>query len=556
MTKPMLMVVDDHVANRDLVRQELLKRYAAEYEIIALATPAAAFTQIEAYSGQREAIALIVAAQHMEAMSGIEFLEHAHKRYAWAKRLLLVPQAVRSASKPILRAITLGQLDRFVKLPSQSPDEQFHHIITQLLLEWQRQHTMPFKMVTLIGQRNDAYAYELRDLLHRSSLPFAFHEADSLEGEQLLQNAGVPSGPFPVLILFSGQVFTKPTLEEMAVALGVRHSREEGIFDLAIIGAGPAGLSAAVYGASEGLRTLVVDRETFGGQAGTTSLIRNYLGFPFGISGAELLSRALDQAWSFGAETSVLRQATDLRAADDHRIITFADGSEITCRAVVLAMGASYQRLGVPSLEELIGSGVFYGGGVTEAQAMQGKHVFVIGAGNSAGQAAVHLAKYAEQVTMLVRSSSLTSTMSDYLIKEIEAADNIEVRYRTVVVDGGGNQQLETLTLENLVSGERETTPASALFILIGAIPRTEWLPTSILRDSKGFILTGTDLASRLEQGVHAGHVRPLLLETSLPGVFAAGDVRYGSVKRVAAAVGEGGTAIQSVHRYLATLTR
>lgn len=556
MTKPVLMVVDDHAANRDLVRQGLLKRYAAEYEIIALATPAAAFAHIDAFSGQREAIALIAAAQHMETMSGIDFLDQVHERYAWAKRLLLVPQAVRSASKPILRAITLGQLDRFVKLPAQSPDEQFHQTITELLSDWWRQRSAPVSIVTIISQRSDPYAYALRDLLHRSSLPYRFYETDTDEGRTLLEQAGAADGPFPVLIRFDGYVQSNPSLEEVAVAYGVRHSDEAGIFDLVIIGAGPAGLSAAVYGASEGLRTLIVDRETFGGQAGTTSLIRNYLGFPFGISGAELLSRALDQAWSFGAETSVLRQATDLRAAGDQRIVAFSDGSAITCRTVVLAMGASYQRLGVPSLEELIGRGVFYGGGVTEAQAMQGKHVFVIGAGNSAGQAAVHLAKYAEQVTMLVRSSSLTSTMSDYLIKEIEAAENITVRYRTVVVDGGGHQQLETLTLENLVSGERETTPASALFILIGAIPRTEWLPPTIRRDSKGFILTGTDLAFGTEQGVHAGHHRPLLLETSLPGVFAAGDVRYGSVKRVAAAVGEGGTAIQSVHRYLASLPK
>jgi thioredoxin reductase (NADPH) len=278
-------------------------------------------------------------------------------------------------------------------------------------------------------------------------------------------------------------------------------------------------------------------------------MIRNYLGFPFGISGAELTNRALDQAWSFGAETSVLRQAVDLRAEGDQRIMSFSDGSQIVSRTVVLATGASYQRLGIPNLEALVGAGVFYGGGVTEAQTVAGQQVFVIGAGNSAGQAVLHLAKYAASVTMLVRGSGLEATLSDYLVQEIRATDNITVRLRTVVVDGFGVARLERLVLQNVGSDETETVAATALFVLIGAQPRTGWLPPAILRDPKGFILTGTDVPP-VEGAAHP----PLLLETSLPGVFAAGDARYGSVKRVAAAVGEGGTAIQSVHRYLARL--
>jgi thioredoxin reductase (NADPH) len=308
-------------------------------------------------------------------------------------------------------------------------------------------------------------------------------------------------------------------------------------------------LSAAVYGASEGLRTLVVERETIGGQAGTSSLIRNYLGFPFGISGAELTNRALDQAWAFGAETSVLRQATDLRRDGSNYILVFADGTQIISRTVVLAMGASYQRLDIPNLEALVGVGVFYGGGVTEAQAMEGQHVFVAGAGNSAGQAAVHLAKYADRVTMLVRGGNLASSMSDYLVQEIKTTDKIEVWLRTTIVDGQGAQRLEGLVLKDMVSGDTRTVPATALFVLIGAQPRTEWLPASILRDKRGFILTGPDLQSNEELSPPKPR---LLLETSLPGVFAAGDVRHGSVKRVAAAVGEGGMAIQAVHHYLA----
>jgi thioredoxin reductase (NADPH) len=316
-----------------------------------------------------------------------------------------------------------------------------------------------------------------------------------------------------------------------------------------VIGAGPAGLSAAVYAASEGLRTLVVDRESIGGQACTSSLIRNYLGFPVGIGGADLCNRALDQAWSFGAETSVLREVTDLRADGDRRIVVLRDGAVLTARSVVLATGASYQRLAVPRIEALVGAGVFYGGGITEAPAMAGQQVYVVGAGNSAGQAAVHLAKYAAKVTMIVRGAGLATSMSAYLVRTIEAACNIDVRLHTTVVDGHGTDRLEELVLADTTTGQTQTVPAGALFVLIGALPRTDWLPASIHRDAKGFVLTGQDLTT----GPAVGRERlPRPLETSLPGVFAVGDVRHGSVKRVASAVGEGGISIRFVHDYLA----
>jgi thioredoxin reductase (NADPH) len=300
---------------------------------------------------------------------------------------------------------------------------------------------------------------------------------------------------------------------------------------------------------------MVVDRETVGGQAGPSSLIRNYLGFPLGIGGAELCNRALDQAWSFGAETSVLRPATDLRHDGDDRVVDFADGTQIRTRAVVLATGASYQRLGVPSLESLVGAGVFYGGGITEAQAMDGAHVYVVGAGNSAGQAAVHLAKYAEQVTMIVRGGALGASMSDYLVKLIGAAENIAVRLHTTVIDGHGDGRLEQLVLRDSRTGRIESVAAGAVFVLIGAQPHTAWLPDSIQRDRHGFVLTGTDVVLAGTPPTGGGKPRPpRVLETSMPGVFAAGDVRHGSVKRVASAVGEGGVTIQSVHQYLADL--
>lgn len=556
MTKPILMAVDDQIQELETIQQELLKRYITDYEVICEPSPEAALQRLEATQAAGGQVAILLAALQMAAIPGIDFLERAHELHPRAKRVLLTPWGNRSATKPLLKAISLGRIDRYGIKPSRSPDEQFHHLITGLLQEWQRQQYGQTEVVTIVGERWSARSYELRDLLQRSGLPFGFHEVESDEGQALLQQVGHPNGPFPVLVRFDGQVLTNPSNEEAAVALGARHSFEEGVFDLAIVGAGPAGLSAAVYGASEGLRTIVVERETIGGQAGTSSLIRNYLGFPFGISGAELTNRALDQAWSFGAETSVLREATDLRMEGRDRVLVFSNGSQIVSRTVLLAMGASYQRLGIATLEALVGAGVFYGGGVTEAQAMEGQQVFVAGAGNSAGQAAVHLAKYAKRVTMLVRGGDLTSSMSDYLVQEIKATDNIEVRLRTTIIDGRGAQRLEGLVLKDLASGKTQRVPATALFILIGAQPHTEWLPASILRDQRGFILTGPDLGSVEETVRELAPARPrLLLESSMPGVFAAGDVRHGSVKRVAAAVGDGGIAIQSVHQYLAQVS-
>ncbi|MEO8391922.1 MAG: FAD-dependent oxidoreductase [Chloroflexota bacterium] len=553
MTKPNLMLVDEQLHDLGILQQELLQRYATHYDVLAEASAESALARLEALQAAGGQVVIVLAAEQMTDMTGIGFLERAHELYPRAQRVLLIPAANRSASKPILKAISLGQIDRYTTKPSQSPDEQFHFLLTELLNDWQRQQQGQTEVVTLISERWDARSYEFRDILQRSGLPFKFYESDSEPGQSLLRRVGCPDGPFPVMVRFDGQVLTNPTNEAAAAALGARHSNEEGIFDLAIVGAGPAGLSGAVYGASEGLRTIVVDRDTIGGQAGTSSLIRNYLGFPLGIRGADLTNRALDQAWSFGAETSVLRPATNLRVEGQDRILVFADGREIISRTVVLAMGASYQRLGIPPLEALVGAGVFYGGGVTEAQAMEGQRVFVAGAGNSAGQAAVHLAQYAARVTMIVRGGSLNASMSDYLVKEIEAADNIEVRLHTRIVDGGGNPRLKALVLQEISSEETETVPAAALFVLIGAQPHTTWLPASILRDPRGFLLTGPDL-------LREGHSpegwllqrAPLLLETSLPGVFAAGDVRHGSVKRVASAVGEGGIAVQSVHQYLA----
>jgi thioredoxin reductase (NADPH) len=551
--KPILVLVDETQGDLERYTQELVKRYGDDYEIVSTASATLALAQLELYQQQGEQVVVTLAAQQMDEMTGLVFLEKVSEVYPHAKRVLLMPPGNRSTSKPILVAISKGILDRYVIKSEQLPDEQFHSIVTDLLR--QQLLSVPTKVVTLIGEQWDARCYEFRDLLQRSGIPFAFHPISSEEGQAWLTRMQCESGPFPVLIRYDGYVLTNPSDEDTALALGARHANEDGIFDLVIVGAGPAGLSAAVYGASEGLRTILVERGTIGGQAGTTSLIRNYLGFPFGISGAELTSRALDQAWSFGVQTSVMRQATGLRVEDDKRILDFKDGTSIIGRAVVLALGANYKRLEIPSLERFIGAGVFYGGGVTEARLLEGEQIFVVGAGNSAGQAAVYLAKFAAGVTMLVRGGNLASSMSDYLIQEIETTANLSVRFWTEVVDACGTQRLEGLTLRDRLSGETESAPAAALFVLIGAEPRTEWLPPTIVRDEQGFLLTGEDIPEDPVQEVFSGK-RPLVLETSVPGVFAVGDIRHGSVKRVAAAVGEGGMVLQSVHKYLTRLQR
>jgi thioredoxin reductase (NADPH) len=555
MTKPILIAVHEQPPELEIIQRELRSRYAVDYDVTCEGSAARALERLAVLRETGAQVLALFAPSDMTAMSGIEYLQRAHELHPRAQRVLLIPWGNRSASRPVLKAISLGRIDRYAIQPSRSPDERFHHLVSELLNDWQQQHAPP-TVVTVVGERRSPRSYEVRDLLQRGGLPFAFHTADSADGQALLQNVQQPAGPFPVFIRFDGQVLTNPTNEQAAAFLGARHSFEEGVFDLVVVGAGPAGLSAAVYGASEGLRTIVVDRETIGGQAGTSSLIRNYLGFPLGISGAELCNRALDQAWSFGAETSVLRQATQLRGAGTHRVLTFANGTEITTRTVVLATGASYQRLGIPSLESLVGAGVFYGGGVTEAQAMDGQQVYVIGGGNSAGQAAIHLAKHAERVTMIVRSGSLGASMSHYLVKTIEAKGNIDVHLYTEVIDGGGAGQLEELVLRDNTTGHTRAARAAALFVLIGAQPHTDWLPSSIQRDPRGFILTGQNLSPAATGTARTVQQRPpLLLETSMPGVFAAGDVRNGSIKRVASAVGEGGISIRSVHQYL-TLVR
>jgi thioredoxin reductase (NADPH) len=493
-------------------------------------------------------VALVLAAQWLPGTTGSELLERAVQLHPHVKRALLVPWRAWGdvpTAKAIFESMALGRIDYYVLRPASAPDEVFHHAVTSFLLDWSKARRVTPYTTLIVGQSWSGRAYELREVFQRCAIPHRFCVVDSDEGRRLVADAG-GDVRLPLVIYPNGQTLSDPTDREIAVANGAPTDADAKEYDLVIVGAGPAGLSAAVYGASEGLRTLVVDQGGIGGQATSSSLIRNYLGFPRGISGTVLAEEAYEQAWVMGTSFVFMQRATGLGREDDRIVVRIADLPRVECRAVVLAMGSTYRRLGVPALDELIGAGVFYGGPVSEAPAMTGKRVVVVGGANSAGQAAFHLARYARQVTMVVRAQSLEAGMSHYLVRELEATPNVEVRLDTSVVGGGGDRQLEHLVLQNALTGQKETLAADGLFVLIGARPNSDWLPADLARDSRGFLLTGGDLPD------HAWPLErpPLLLETSRPGVFAAGDVRHGSVKRVASAVGEGSIAVQLVHEY------
>ena len=555
--KPVLLAVDDRPEDLKTIARELHKRYGADYRVACDASAEAALKTLQDLKAADEEVAVVLSEWWISGMTGTEFLTHAHQLYPGAKRALLFERGNRTTREPILQAMALGQIDYYVPKPERSPDEEFHRAITEFLDEWAREHRPAALAVRIVADLGSPRSHELRDVFSRSVVPCAFYAADSEEGRELLARWDKTSERLPVVVVFDRLALANPSNAEITDAFemispfGLNTLPDVRNFDLVIIGAGPAGLAAAVYGASEGLRTVVVERETFGGQAGTSSLIRNYLGFSRGISGSELAWQAYQQAWLFGASFRIARQAIGLRRGEDEVVVVLSDGTEVAGRAAILATGVSYRRLDVPSLEALVGKGVFYGAAASEAQAMEGQEVYVVGGANSAGQAAMHLSRYASRVTMLVRGRSPASSMSDYLIQEIEAAQNIDVRCRTRVTDGGGEGRLEHPVLEDTASGHTETVPAAALFVLIGGAPRTGWLPEEIQRDKRGFVVTGQDLLQngRPPQGWPLGRP-PLHMETSMPGVFAAGDVRYGSVNRVASAVGAGAIAIQSVHEH------
>jgi len=536
------------------IERELRTRYEADYRVVFEGSAGDGLEALRHLGEAGAEVALVLADQQMRGTSGVEFLARVGEAHPTAKRLLLTTRTERSGGAILPQAMSLGRIDYFEPKPGPPPNETFHEIVTGLLEEWGRPYrarTQPD--VRIVGERRSPRSYEIRDLFERYLIPCAFYPADSEEGRNLLGETGQTPKSLPVLVMQDGQVLADPSNERIAdVHAGAAALPRQRSFDLLVVGGGPAGLAAAVYASSEGLSTLVVEGEAVGGQAGTSSLIRNYLGFARGISGQKLAREAFHQAAFFGADFRLMRDATGLRRSGGDLVVSLSDGTEVSGRAVIVATGASYRRLNVPELEALNGVGVFYGAATTEAPAMKGREVYVVGGANSAGQAALHLSKYASRVTLLVRGGSLTTGMSDYLVREIEAAENVRVRLNARVTGGGGPGRLEHLTLQDGSSGSTETVSAAALFVLIGAEPRTGWLPGGLERAEKGFIATGQDLTRK--RGTPGGwplERPPLLLETSMPGVFAVGDARYRSVKRVASAVGEGSIAIQQVHEYL-----
>jgi thioredoxin reductase (NADPH) len=545
--RPVLLVVDDDEATRCPAVEALVRRFGADYQVLTAGTPREGLDVLERLAGERVEVTLIAADLGMSEMDGVEFLGRAHALHPDAARALLIGIDDTSADEPIQRGAALGQFDFTLSHGWVSPEEWLYPQVQDALTAWTKVHRPHREMIKLVGEQWSPRSHELRDILTRNSIPFGFYGADSDHGRQLLTEHGMEGAQLPAAILWDGRAFANPSNADIADALGVRTRPDAGVYDVAIVGAGPAGLTAAVYSASEGLRTLVVEAVAHGGQAGTSSMIRNYPGFPRGVSGGELAARAYEQAVALGAQFVFTNRATGLAVRGRERVLTFADGSEASCRAVVIATGVAYRRLGIPALDQLIGMGVFYGGAATEAPAMAGQNVCVIGGANSAGQAALHLARFAARVTLLVRGESLAAGMSDYLIKTIRVTPNIEVRMRTSVVDGHGKHRLETVVREDLRTGRREEMTVAAIFVMIGAEPHTGWLREVLQRDGAGYVLTGGDVSSSgwpLDRP-------PMLLETSVPGVFAVGDVRKGSAKRVAAAVGDGSVAAGFLHTYL-----
>ncbi|HXF96991.1 MAG TPA: FAD-dependent oxidoreductase, partial [Gaiellaceae bacterium] len=536
-SRPLILAVDEDERRRARLLEEL-ERYGRDYEVACEGSAGAALRRLEGRPRDEE-VAVVLAARGAGSPGAETLLERVHELHPLAKRGLLIAWGEWNdpeVADAIRTAMTRGTIDYYVLEPWARPDELFHRTVSEFLFEWRRTAASGRREVTVVADPGSRRGYELRNLLARNGVPHVFYSCDSEEGRRVLRSCARADAREPVVLLPDDTVLDNPSDEALARE-GYRlptELRGEGAFDVLVVGAGPAGLAAAVYASSEGLRALVVERGSIGGQSTASARIRNYLGFARGVTGAELAQRAYQQAWVFGTEFLLLREVTGLRRADDGFAVSLSRGGEVRARSVVLATGVRYRTLGIPALERLLGKGVFYGASRSDAQLYADGVVFVVGGANSAGQAAVLLSRYAARVTLLVRRPDLSATMSRYLIEEIESASAIDVWPSTEVVDAAGEDRLEALSVRG-PGGER-TVPADALFLLIGAEPETGWLPEEIERDPRGFLVTG-----RGER----------MFETTLPGVFAIGDVRAGSVKRVASAVGEGSVVIQQVHRYL-----
>lgn len=552
MPKPTIIAVDDDPGVSQAIVRDLRRHCGAEYRVVRATSGAQALDLLAELMLRDRSIALVVSDQRMPEMTGIEMLEHVRRRSPDTKLLLLTAYADTDVA---VRAINDIGLDYYMFKPWDPPEERLYPVVDDLLGDWAEQHPPETAEVRIVGHRWSDRTYEIKTFLTRNHVPYRWLDVEGdEEAGQLLDLADASPADLPLVLVPDGEVLRSPTTVGVADALGLRTHADQPLYDLCIVGSGPAGLAAAVYAASEGLQTVVVERDAPGGQAGQSASIENYLGFPKGLSGADLTHRAVAQAARFGAESVLARDVVGFEPRGPVRAIKLEGGSEIEARALLIATGVSYRRLDAAGLDQFTSRGVYYGASAAEAAQVLGEDVYVVGAANSAGQAALNLALYAKRVVMLVRGRSLEEGMSQYLVERIAQADNIEVRLRTAVVAAHGAEHLETVTLADLDTGEEQEERTGWLYIFIGASPRTAWLGEEISRDGHGFVVTGQDLLA-------SGHARawplarsPYALETSVPGVFAAGDVRLNSMKRVASAVGEGAMAVHLVHRYLATI--
>jgi len=548
--KPVLITVDDDREVLRAVERDLRRHYGENYRVLRAESGSSALEALKTLKLRNDPVALLLVDQRMPEMTGVEFLERAMELYPDAKRALLTAYADTDAA---IRAINTARIEYYLMKPWDPPEEQLYPVLDDLLEDWQASFHPPFEGIRIVGHRWSAKSHLIKEFLARNHVPYQWLDIEKDEEARRLVNVAAASDlDLPLVLFADGSHLTEPSNAVIAEKIGLRTRAEQPFYDVIVVGAGPAGLAAAVYGSSEGLRTALIEREAPGGQAGMSSRIENYLGFPSGVSGDDLARRAVTQAKRFGTEI-LAQEVMGLRCDGPSRIVTLADGGIMECRALLIATGVSYRKLDVPGADTFTGAGVYYGAAMTEALSCRDEEVYVVGGANSAGQAAVYFAKYAKRVTMLVRGSSLVQSMSRYLIDQIGEIPNIVVETDVHVVEVMGESSLQTITIAHVKTDERRTVATRYLFIFIGAMPHTEWLAGSVERDEHGFILTGPDLiqnGSRPQSWTLARD--PFLLESSVPGIFVAGDVRHGSVKRVASGVGEGSIAVQFIHRYLA----
>ncbi len=550
MAKPVIMTVDDDPEVLRAISRDLQKEYGDKFRVLRADSGATALEALQQVKLRNQSVALFLVDQRMPQMSGVEFLEQALELYPNTKRALLTAYADTDAA---IRAINSTQIDYYLMKPWDPPEEKLFPVLNDLLDDWLANFHPPFVGIRVIGNRWSPRSHEIKDFLARNQVPYQWLDIESSEeAQQLVAFAECDRHLLPLVLFTDGSSMLQPTNIQVAEKIGLQTKAGNPFYDLIIVGGGPAGLAAAVYGASEGLDTVMIEREAPGGQAGTSSRIENYLGFPVGLSGADLARRAVTQARRFGVEILTPQEVKGIRIEDPYRFVQLADGSEISCHSLILALGVSWKRLDVPGLEKLTGAGVYYGAAQTEAISCQGEEVYIIGGANSAGQAAMYFSKYASQVIILVRGESLTKSMSQYLIDQINETPNIKVMVHSSVIEAKGETSLEAISIANSQTGETKTVAATSLFIFIGAVPRTDWLEGVLERDNRGFILTGQDLKQHGTRPKGWTLERdPFLLETNIPGVFAVGDVRHNSIKRVASGVGEGSICVQFVHQYL-----